>query len=153
MKKFSCRHFQPVTAAVGLWKGKKEEGEGKKGRLLPTQSTQQFTGAGCNFSAWFLPEVFKCSYHEQRPEFACKLGKAGINKPNAECHEQSCVAAACYSNILSQFPLRAVGFCHSCCSASITEVTAARKTFSLPWPFISYLDLPLAGTCIQEAAA
>lgn len=47
---------------------------------------------------------------------------------------------------LSHLLLRAFGSCRACCSASITEVTAAKKHFhfSVPWPFFSLPRLPPA---------
>lgn len=51
---------------------------------------------------------------------------------------------------LSQFPLRAVGFCHACSSVSITEVTAAKKTFSL-LPALAFHFLPWSAPCSKLA--
>lgn len=51
---------------------------------------------------------------------------------------------------LSEFPLRAVGFCQACCSASITEVTAAKKKFSL-LPTLAFHFLPWSTPCSKLA--
>lgn len=136
--------------------------EVQRGCSPPHTEHPAFTGPGCNFSAWPLPEVFKSSYHEQRMEFACKLGKAGINKPNGERREQACMAAACYSNILlpvsapteSSWFLSCLLFCKHYRGYCLPE---KHSHFSLPWPFVSCPGLPpalswhLRGSCVKAA--
>lgn len=129
-----------------------EEG-GAEGLLShPTQSTQQFIGAGCNFSAWFLPEVFKRSYHKQLTEFAFKFGKQGLTNlmQNVMSRPAWLLLVTPIFFYLSQFPLRAVGFCHACSSASITGVTAAKKTFSLLLA-LAFHFLPWSAPCSKLA--
>lgn len=101
-----------------------------------------------------LLEVFKSSYHKQLMEFAFKLRKAGINKPNAECHEQACVAAACYSNILLpvSVPTESSWFLSCLLFCKHYRGTAAKKTFSL-LPTLVFHFLPWSAPCSKLALA
>lgn len=150
------------TAAVVLRKGKKEEGEegGAEG-LLPCLmcSTQQLAGADCSPSAWFLPEVSKSSCQEELTAFAFQVRKPGINKSNAKGHEQTRMAAACYSNILLPVssPAESIWFllCLLFCK-HYRGYRCQKTTFTSPYPGLSFLSPGCprfcAGTRIREAA-
>lgn len=133
------------VASVALWKGKKEERE-KRGaeELLPslTCNTLQLAGGGCQPSTFF-PKVSKSSCHKQMMAFAFQAGK-----PNVKCHEQTCIAAACYSNILLPVsaPTESIWFVSCLLFCKHYKGYSCQKTthFSLPWPFISLPRLPSA---------
>lgn len=105
----SCRKtFQPARVGIGCSCGGTSEGEEgrRRGRryrgaaLIPDMQHWAARWGRLQSSAWFLTEVSKPSCHEQLMEFAFQVRKPGINKSSAKGHNQTCVAAACYSNIL-----------------------------------------------------
>lgn len=138
------RHWVQLRWHLGRGRRRKERREVQRGcSPLLTSSTQQLTGAGCHPSAWFLPEVSKSSCHEQLTEFAFQVGKPGINKSNAKCHEQTHVTAACYSNILLPVSSRAESICFLLCLLFCKHYGGYRcqkTTLTSPYPGTSLVS-------------